>query len=126
MKLVPLNGSPPAGVVISMSGLVSMMSLTNANHQRLSKTGLCCLINGFVCQSTGSGDDANPSSLMYEAWHDTNLTLSWSDDTRTVRSYQSGLALCFEHVCDTNHIVLWDAFGDADLVFLVCMPTRLL
>lgn len=52
---------------------------------------------------------------MYETWHDTNLALTRGNDTRTIWSYQSGLALCLEHVRDSDHIMLRDTLRDANL-----------
>lgn len=34
------------------------------------------------------------------------------DDTRAVWSDQSGLVLCLEDVCDSDHVVLWDTLSD--------------
>lgn len=51
---------------------------------------------------------------MDEAWHNSDLALSWGDYAGAVGSYQSGLRLCLEHVCDADHVVLGDAFSDAN------------
>lgn len=37
-----------------------------------------------------------------------------SNDSRAVGSDQSGLILGLEHICNADHVVLWDPLGDAD------------
>jgi hypothetical protein len=49
-----------------------------------------------------------------EAWHDANFTLAWSDDAGTIGSYEAGFALGFEDVCYADHVVLGNAFCNAD------------
>jgi hypothetical protein len=49
-----------------------------------------------------------------EAWHDADLALAGSDYAGAIGSYQAGLRLCLKHVCYADHVVLGNAFGDAD------------
>lgn len=48
----------------------------DADNERLAKTGLGGLVDGFVGKGTGSGDDTDTASLVDEAGHDTNFALS--------------------------------------------------
>lgn len=51
---------------------------------------------------------------MDMSWHDTNLALTWGNDTWTIWTNQSGLVLGKQNLLDGNHVVLWNTFGDAD------------
>lgn len=49
---------------------------TNANDQRLAKTGLGRLVHGLVGQGTGTRDDTDTTTLVDESRHDTNFALA--------------------------------------------------
>ena len=51
---------------------------------------------------------------MYEAWHNPNLALARSDNAWAIRTDESGLRLCLEHVGNADHVMLGYALGDAD------------
>lgn len=87
---------------------------SNANNKRLPEPSLRRLVHGFVCEGAGSRDNAYPPSLVNETWHDTDLTLARSDDTRAIGTNESCLALGFEDVGDADHVVLGNAFCDAN------------
>ena len=94
---------------------------TNTNDERLTKAGLGGLVDGFVGESSGTGDDTDAAALVDESRHDTNLALALvksesirpcscvlktygSDDTRAVGADHAGLVLSLEHVRDTDHV----------------------
>ena len=85
----------------------------DADHERLPETGLGGLVDGFVGQGSGPGDDADAAPFVDEAWHNADLALARGDDARAVGAYEAGLALRFEDVCDPDHVVLRDAFSNA-------------
>ena len=47
------------------------------------------------------------------SWHDTDFAGTWSNDTGTVWSEESSFVLSDEGLFDSDHILLWDTFGDA-------------
>ena len=51
---------------------------------------------------------------MDETRHDADFALAGGDDTGAVRANEAGFALRFEDVGDADHVVLGDAFRDAD------------
>jgi len=48
----------------------------DSDDERLSKTGLSGLVDGFVGESTGTRNNADATALVDEARHDTDLTLT--------------------------------------------------
>lgn len=56
----------------------------------------------------------NSSLLVDMSWHDTNLALTWGNDTWTIWTDQSCLVLGKQDLLDSDHIVLWNTFSDAD------------
>ena len=59
---------------------------TDSNTGGLAMTSLSNLPNRFVSQGTRTGNNPHFSWLMDVTWHDTNLTLTWSNNARTVRT----------------------------------------
>jgi hypothetical protein len=49
-----------------------------------------------------------------EAGHDADFALAWGDDTWAIGADEAGFGLRLEHVRYADHVVLGDAFGDAD------------
>jgi len=86
----------------------------DADDKRLAQPGLGGLIDSFVGQGAGTRDDADTPTFVDETGHDANLALAWSDDARAVGADETGLALRFQHVRHADHVVLGNAFGDAD------------
>ena len=86
----------------------------DANHERLTEASLGGLIDGFVGEGTRTRDDADAATLVDEARHDANLALARCDDARAVGTDHPSFALSLEYVCDADHVVLGDAFCDAD------------
>ena len=64
---------------------------TNPDTGRLTMSGRCNLPYCFIGQGTGTGNNTHFSRLVNVSWHNANLTLSWSDNTRTVWSDQTGI-----------------------------------
>jgi hypothetical protein len=71
-------------------------------------------VDGFVSQSTRSGDNTDLSSLVDVTGHDTDLALLRRDDTRAVGTDESGLVLLDESRLDTDHILGGDTFSNAN------------
>ena len=72
------------------------------------------LVDGFVGEGAGPGDDTDAAPFVDEAWHDADFALPRGDDARAVGAHESSFPLRFEDVCDPDHVVLGDAFSDAD------------
>jgi hypothetical protein len=49
---------------------------SNADNEGLSEASLGSLVDGFIGQSTGAGDDTDATALVNEAWHNANLALA--------------------------------------------------
>ncbi|EEQ39474.1 hypothetical protein CLUG_03603 [Clavispora lusitaniae ATCC 42720] len=90
---------------------------THTNDQRLTQANVGGLRNGFVSQSTGSRNDTNTASLVDAGRHNTNLTLVWSNQTRTVRTNQSSLGSCLQDLGNSHHVVLRNTFSDGNSQF---------
>jgi len=86
----------------------------DTDAKSLAESGLSCLVDGFVSQSTRSGDNTDLSSLMDVAGHDTDLALLRRDDTGAVGADESGLVLLDESRLDTDHILGGDTFSNAN------------
>mmetsp|Transcript_3056 Transcript_3056/g.7478 ORF Transcript_3056/g.7478 Transcript_3056/m.7478 type:complete len:211 (+) Transcript_3056:133-765(+) len=71
----------------------------------------------FVCQCSRPGDNADLAGCVDVARHDSYLTLAWLDDPWAVGSDELGFALLHEGPLHLHHVVLWDAFGDANHKF---------
>lgn len=87
---------------------------SNTHNEGLTKSSLRGLVHGFVRERAGSRHDADAAALVDEAGHDADLALAWGDDTGAIGTDETGLGLRLEHVCYADHVVLGDAFGDAD------------
>lgn len=77
---------------------------SNANNKALPKTGLGGLVNGFVGKSSRSRHNTDAPALVNETWHNANLALAGSDDTRAVGTDKTCLALRFEDIGDADHV----------------------
>ena len=49
---------------------------TDTDDERLTKAGLGGLVDGFVGEGSGTGDNTDAAALVDEAGHDTDLALS--------------------------------------------------
>ena len=65
----------------------------DADNGRLAEVVLRGLVNGFVGQSAGAGNNTNLSLLVDVAGHDADLALARLDDARAVGANQPRLAL---------------------------------
>jgi len=52
------------------------------------------------------------------------LGAHWSDNAWAIGPHETRLALCLEDVCDTDHVMLGNALGDA-VMRRVSLSTRL-
>lgn len=77
---------------------------TNTDDERLAKTLLGGLVDGFVGQSTGTRYDTDTATLVNESGHDTDLAEAGGDDTGAVGSNETGLRLGLEHIGDADHV----------------------
>ncbi|MNZ20484.1 hypothetical protein D3C78_375390 [compost metagenome] len=71
------------------------------------------LLDRFVGQGAGAGDDAHLARLVDVARHDADLALTRSDDTRAVRPNHAHAGFLQLHL-DLQHVQGRDAFGDGD------------
>ena len=72
------------------------------------------MVYSFVCKGSGSGNDAYAAALVDKAGHDADFALSWGDDAGAIGPHEACFALGFQDVCYADHVVLGDAFCDAD------------
>ena len=62
------------------------MLADSPNDKALAEANLGGLVDGLIGKSSRTRNNTDPSSLMYEPWHDTNLALTRSDQTGAVSS----------------------------------------
>lgn len=86
----------------------------NTDNQRLAQANVGGLVDGLVGQGTGSRHNTNAATLVDGRGHDTDLALLGSNDTGTVGTNKSGLALGLQSVHNANHVVLGNTLSDAD------------
>mmetsp|Transcript_19353 Transcript_19353/g.45283 ORF Transcript_19353/g.45283 Transcript_19353/m.45283 type:complete len:326 (-) Transcript_19353:31-1008(-) len=87
---------------------------TNANASGLAKPSNSGLVHSLVRQGARPRNDANLALLVDITRHDTDLALAGLDDAWAVRSDKTGRGLRVQGCLDPNHILLWDALGDAN------------
>lgn len=58
---------------------------------------------------------------MDVAGHDSNLALTWLDDSWTVWSNQASLALRSHYAFDLDHVQGWNSLGNADNQIDLCL-----
>ncbi|KAH3659667.1 hypothetical protein OGATHE_005712 [Ogataea polymorpha] len=71
---------------------------SHSDDQRLAQTDLGGLVDGLVREGSRSRNNADSALFVDVLGHDSDLALLWSNDSRTVRSDQSGLGLGSEHL----------------------------
>ncbi|KAH3669268.1 hypothetical protein OGAPHI_001389 [Ogataea philodendri] len=98
---------------------------SHSDHQRLAKTDLCGLVDGLVGQGTRSGHNSHSTLLVDILGHNADFALLWSNDTRTVRSDQSGLGLGSQQLGNTQHVGLRDSLGDGHHQWDLCRDSFL-
>lgn len=86
----------------------------NADDEGLAQADVGGLVDGFVGEGAGAGHDTDSAALVDVGWHDADLALFRSDDTRAVGADQSSLGLGLERVHHSHHVVLGNALGDTD------------
>lgn len=74
------------------------------DDERLAETGLRGLVDGFVGQGAGAGDDPYAAALVDEAGHDADFALAGGDDAWAVGADESCSALGFEDVGYADHV----------------------
>src|SRR5437899_8592979 len=84
----------------------------DADGCRLSNAALRELIDGFVGQRSGSGNDANIPLLVDAPGHDPDLAFARRDDARAIRTYQPR-TFALEILPSPHHVHHWNAFGNA-------------
>ena len=67
----------------------------DADDEGLAEAGLGGLVDGFVCEGSGAGDDADAAALVDVAGHDADLALAGGDYTGAVGADETGLGLGF-------------------------------
>ena len=72
------------------------------------------MIDCFVSQGTGTGNNTDLTFGVNIAWHDTNLAFARLDDTWAVRSNEASLALRLHNRFDLDHVESRNALCDAD------------
>jgi len=72
------------------------------------------LIDSFISQSTGSGNDTDLSLVVDIARHDTNLTFSGLNDSGAVGSNKASGTLTSHHLFNAYHIHGGNSFSDAN------------
>ena len=94
---------------------------SDADDEGLAEAGLGGLVDGFVGEGAGAGDDAYAAALVDESGHDADFALTlecvskglgdlWmmrayrGNNARTVGAHEPCFALGLEDVCDTDHI----------------------
>jgi hypothetical protein len=87
---------------------------SNTHNKGLAQSSLRSLVHGLVSERARARHDADATALVDEAGHDADLALAWRNDAGAVGTDEAGLGLRLEHVCYADHVVLGDAFGDAD------------
>eukprot|EP00049_Salpingoeca_infusionum_P012206 m.221069 g.221069 ORF g.221069 m.221069 type:complete len:322 (-) comp15124_c2_seq5:246-1211(-) len=85
----------------------------NTNTKGLSKTSGSGLTDSLISKGTRTRHNTNVALLMNMTWHNTDLALSWLDDTWAVWTNEAALLLAKEGVLDTHHIELWNTLCDA-------------
>lgn len=66
----------------------------DADDERLAQAGLCRLVDGFVGQGAGAGDDADAAALVDEAGHDADLALALGGCVSGLHSERCEVRLC--------------------------------
>ena len=72
------------------------------------------MIDSFVCQSSRSRYNTDLSFTVNIAWHNSNLALSWFDNTWAVWSNQSCLVLRSHDGFNLDHVQSWNTLSNAD------------
>ncbi len=87
---------------------------------RLAKTIVGGLLNRFIGQRTGTGNNTHFTRLVNVARHDADFTFARGDNAWAVRAdhaYASFIQFHFHG----QHIQRWDTFGDGDDQFDACI-----
>mmetsp|Transcript_50576 Transcript_50576/g.100669 ORF Transcript_50576/g.100669 Transcript_50576/m.100669 type:complete len:252 (+) Transcript_50576:220-975(+) len=87
---------------------------TNANTCGLAKVGDGGLMHSLISESAGPADNTDLAWLVNVAGHYAHLALSWLDDARAIRPNEAAFVLTHESMLDLHHVLLWNAFGNAD------------
>ena len=72
------------------------------------------LIDSLVRQRAGSRDDSDFTLGVDVSWHNSDLALSWLDNTWAVWSNKSGPVLRVHDGLNLDHVESWDTLGDAN------------
>ena len=72
------------------------------------------LVDSFISQGSRSGDDSDLALAVNVSWHNSDLALTWFNDSWAVWSNQSGLVLRSHDGLNLDHVEGWDSFGDAN------------
>lgn len=67
----------------------------DAHDQRLPEPGLRGLVDGFVGEGSGAGDDADAAAPVDEAGHDADFALAGGDYAGAVGADEARFGLCF-------------------------------
>src|SRR5690348_8679085 len=86
---------------------------TDANGCRLPYAALRELINSFVSQSPGTGNDSDVPLLVNASGHDADFALAWRYDPWAIRSDQPR-TLSLQIFPRANHVHCGNAFSDTD------------
>eukprot|EP01137_Pigoraptor_chileana_P004132 Opistho-2@45410 len=86
----------------------------NTNTERLAKTRGGRLRNSLIREGARAGHNADLSSLVDVARHDTNFARIGLNNAGAVGSNQAGLVLAHKTVLDLDHVLLGDALSDGD------------
>src|SRR5690606_4865163 len=86
---------------------------TDADTGRLAEAYRGRLVNGFVGQSTGLGDDTDLTGLVNVTWHDADLALTWRDDAWAVRADQAALGT-IQRLLHRHHVEYRNAFRNTN------------
>ena len=87
---------------------------TDADNGRLTKALCGRLVDGLVCEGTGTGHDSDLALGVDVAGHNADLALAWLDNTWAVWSDKTSLILRLHDRLDLDHVEGGDALSDAD------------
>jgi hypothetical protein len=85
---------------------------SNSDHCGLAELLVRGLVDCFVCEGAGAGDDADLSLRVDVTGHDADLALSGLDDAGAVGANEARLALALHDCLNFNHIQGGDSFSD--------------
>src|SRR5690606_5017150 len=86
---------------------------TDAHTGGLAKTVVGSLLNCFIGQRTGTGDDTHFTRFVNVTRHDADFTFAWGDNARAVRADHAHASFIQLHF-HGQHIQRRDTFGDGN------------